>query len=60
MIITEQIDENSPLFKELEAEANERDARLACLLDYYSNKKTALSDEQENRILALNEEWFKV
>ena len=34
---TEQIDEDSPLFKELEAEANKESARLACLLSYYSN-----------------------
>lgn len=60
MIATEQIDEDSPLFKELEAEANKRDGRLACLLDYYSNDRIALPDEQEERILSLNEEWYEI
>lgn len=60
MIVTEQIDEDSPLFKELEAEADKESARLACLLDYYSNDRIALSDEQENRIIALNEEWYEI
>lgn len=60
MLVTEQIDEDSPLFKELEAEAAKEDGRLACLLDYYSNDRIALSDEQENRIIALNEEWYEI
>lgn len=60
MLVTEQIDEDSPLFKELEAEAAKKDGRLACLLNYYSNDRIDLPDEQENRILALNEEWYEI
>lgn len=57
--VTEQINEGSPLFKELEDKA----AKLDCLLYDHSCKRESLldkHDEQETRIRAFGDEWLKV